>query len=171
MINIFSAFIGILLFVEIVFVVALLKPVAEPYVIRDVWCKLLESINNPSRMLVLLLLLMFCNTFLELSYEKKSYAHLLDDVKDNQLILEFYLCKVSICYTCFFIGLYLLMLIERIVHFLVTIARLLEFELMCRHAILTREDVTQMSNTTIVLTNLYNGTINLHAKRKSATNK
>lgn len=151
MINIFSALIGSLLFLELVFVVALLKPFKEPYLIRDFWCNVLENFSNPSKIVAVIFFSLCINTFLEISWEKRYYGKLLEQVNDPDLVLEFYLSKISMCYTCFFMTLFLLLIIERIAQFLIRIARLLEFELMCRHAILTKEDGTQVSNTTVVL--------------------
>lgn len=160
MINIFSAFIGSLLFVELVFVVALLKPFKEPYLIRNFWCKILENFSNPSKISAVIFFALSMNTFLEISWEHSFYRKLLDQVNDPNLVLEFYLSEISMCYTCYFVALFLLLIIERIAQFHIRIARLLEFELMCRHAILTKED-SEASNKIVVLslqeiTNRYN---------------
>lgn len=149
MMNVFSAVIGSLLFMELVIGVALLKPFKEPYLIRDFWCKFLENTTNPSKISAVILSSLFLNTFLEITWEKRYYEKLLKLVNEPDISMEFYLSKISMCYTCFFMALFLLLVIERIAQFLIRIARLLEFELMCRHAILTKEE--QFSNTTVVL--------------------
>lgn len=155
MINIFSTIIGIILFSELLFVIALLKPVKEPYYIRDLWYHLQDNASIPSKIVGVVVFSLFVNTFMDMSWEKSHHGNLLAEVKDANLVLEFYLCKMSMSYTCFFIVLFLFMLIERIVQTIIIIARLLEFELMCRHAILTRENATQVYRTVIVLKNLF----------------
>lgn len=154
MMNIFSAIFGVIIFLEIVSVIALLKPFREPYYIRDVWFHLQDT-YHPPKVLGILIFSLFLNTIMEISWEKFHYRCLLYEVNDPGLILEFYLSKTSICYTCFLMTLYLLVLIERIIQYLIMIARLLEFELMCRHAILSRDFTTKHSTTTLFLTNLY----------------
>jgi hypothetical protein len=155
MINVFSAIVGIVLFLEVIIVVALLKPVKEPYYIRNVWCNLQENSFNPSKLLGTLVFCLFLNTFMDMSWETNYYKDLLIDVDDGDLVLEFYFSKMSMCYLCFFIVLFLFVLIERTVQSLSIIARLLEFELMCRHAILSRDSATQTFRTMFMLSNIY----------------
>lgn len=139
MINIFSFFIGILLYVELVTVVVLLKPYKEPYIIRDFWCSFLEKFGEPSIVVAVVFFSLIVNTFMEFFWERIYYDNLLKQVNDPNLVLEFYWSKMSMCYTCFFMALFLYILIERLAQFLIRIARLLEFELMCRHAILMKD--------------------------------
>lgn len=152
MMNIFSIFVGTLIFFEVAFILALLKPFKEPYFIRDFWCNIQENSNNASKAAVVLLLFMMFNTLLEIFSDKKYYDSLLNRIKDERLILNFYLSKMTVSYICLFMSFYLLILIERLTHFFITIARLLEFELMCRHAILTRESAQESSSSTILTT-------------------
>lgn len=146
MINFFSVFVATVLFTELFLVIALLKPLKEPYFVRDFWHWLQEhKMLHPLKIIPFLLILLIINTFLEISWENNFYANLLNEVTDSTLILDFYLSIVSISWTCLIMALYLILLIERLTQFLITIARLLEFELMCRHAILTKDDGTQVS--------------------------
>lgn len=144
MINIFSAFMGTILFVEILSVLALLKPIKEPYIIRDLWCKF-EG-NYYVNIICSIIFLLSINTFFEISWENGFYQQLLWNNKGSPMISEFYKSKMSMCFTCFFMAVYLIILIDRLIHILTMIARLLEFELMCRYAILTREP-TQVTMT------------------------
>lgn len=167
MINIFSFAISIILFTELVIIIALLKPLIEPYHIRDLWLKAQKtSYSYPSRILGGALFGLFLNAFLDISWEKNYHVNILDQVKDMNLVLEFYGSKLSMSYTCLFFVLFLFMLIERILQNLFIIARLLEFELMCRHAILTRDTTSQAQQKVLILTNLYE-TVN--GKRNSET--
>lgn len=142
MINIFSACIGSFIFLELITLVALLKPIREPYIIRDYWCKLQVNSCYPHNIILGFSIALLINSMLEIMWEKSYYSFTVDSVKNSELVWHFYSSKLSMCYTCFFLALYLLILIERIIQFLITIARLLEFELMCRHAILTKENGT-----------------------------
>lgn len=154
MINIFSTIIGSVLYCQLICVLALLKPIKEPYYIRNVWCNFQET-HLPPKILGIFLFALFLNTFMDMSWEKTYHGNLLAEVEDPDLVMEFYVCKIAMSYTCFFVVVFLLILIERISATLITIARLLEFELMCRHAILTRENATQVYRTVLVLTNLF----------------
>lgn len=151
MINIFSTFLGIVIFTEAAFVVALLKPLKEPYFIRDQWCKLQENFKFPSNILNLFIVTFFINGILELLWEISVNKPLLDNAKNPCVVLNFYLSKSFVSLVCYTIAFYLLLLIERISKFLVVMARLLDFELMCRYAILSRSDDPRESTTTIII--------------------
>lgn len=150
MINIFSICIGIILFAEVLLLVALLKPVRDPSCIRDFWAKFQERCISQTKVLISLFSFLLLNTAMEIAWENQHHNEILQQVSNSGLVLEFYSSKISLCYTCFLMAVYILLLIERLTAFLLRIARLLEFELMCRHAILTRDNATQMSNATIV---------------------
>lgn len=146
MINIFSAFTGILIFLELVLLVALLKPFKEPYFIRDVWCKLQENDHFSSNILMIASLSLFINAFLEVTWEKLYYYSVLNNCKNSDLVWGFYFSEITICYTCFFVAVYLLLLVERVSQFLITLARMLDYELMCRHAILSKDMDSEILN-------------------------
>lgn len=151
MINIFSAFTGIIIFLELVLLVALLKPFKEPYFIRDVWCKLQENDHFSSNILMIATLSLFINAFLEVTWKKLYYYSILNSCKNSDLVWDFYFSEITICYTCFFVAVYLLLLIERVSQFLITLARMLDYELMCRHAILSK-DMDSGSTKSMMLT-------------------
>lgn len=149
MINVFSTLLGTVIYMELVFIVVLLKPLKEPYFIRDCWCKVQENIHFPSNLILIFTILLIANTSLEIAWEYNYNAKLLNNTNNSEIIWNFYLTKMSISFTCSLIALYMLIVIERVTQFLIIIARLLDFELMCRHAILTRDDSSQKSNTTV----------------------
>lgn len=152
MINIFSAFIGTLLFSELIILMSLLKPLREPYFFRDWWLRLQKSSTSPARVFMGIILSLFFTSFLEITYEKLYYRSLLNDVDNQNLVYQFYISKISTGYICFSMAIYLLILIERIIEFLTVVARLLEFELMCRHAILMKEQtLNQLSSYTVAI--------------------
>lgn len=139
---------GMTLFVELFIVLAILKPFQDPCTIRDLWAQFQEQCISQVKAYTVILFFMLLNAGMEISWENVHHHHLLEEVGDSELILEFYSCKISLCYTCFFMTLFILFLIERLTFFIVMIARLLEFEFMCRYAILTKDIATQMSSTT-----------------------
>lgn len=154
MINLFSIIIGTSLFLELAIIVALLKPVRQPGALRDLWCDFKKRFAYPTKIIVLLMGVLFLSTLLEISWESTNHHRALLHSPNAHLILQFYASKISLCYICFFMEIYLIFVINWIAEFTIRVARLLEFELMCRHAVLTRdENIQQVSNTAIVLTN------------------
>lgn len=161
MINLISVILGTTLFTETVIVIALLKPFQQPCFLRDVWCVFKARYSHPPKIIALLLTFLFLLTLLEVCWESSEHRYILSEVHNTRLVLKFYSTKISLCYTCFFMQAYLLFLIEWLAEFTITVARLLEFEVMCRHAVLTRDDCTQVSHATLVMTNLHEATYNL----------
>lgn len=166
MINIFSTFMGILLFIELLIFLSLLKPIREPYFFRDCWYKLQESSASPVRIFMGITLSLFFSAFFDITYEKYYYGDLLNSVNDQNLIFEFYMSKISTCYICLLMALYLLILIERLTQFLILVAKLLEFELMCRHTILIIEQTMNGLSSTRGGSTDINSWINI-AKKKN----
>lgn len=130
---------GTLTYIELVLIMFLLLPFREPYFIRDWSIRLQKGFLCPTSIMFSLMVILLINVFLEILYERTYYSSLLAQVGDKNLSFEFYMSKITACYACFLNAVYLLVLAERITNFLVLIARLLEFELMCRYAILTQE--------------------------------
>lgn len=151
MINIFSTFLGIVIFTETAFVVALLRPLKEPYFIRDCWCKLQENYNFLSNIFSFFLTTFFINSVLEFLWEIGVYKSILRNTKNPWLVLHFYLSKSFVSLVCYIVAFYLLVLIEMITKFLIVMARLLDFELMCRYAILCRSEDPGESTTTLII--------------------
>ena len=146
MIGLFRLFLAISLFIELAIVVALLKPFREPLFIRDYWYRFKQKYSHaPQVMLFLITLATFMSAVLELCMQRTINKSMLTDV-DTKLVLEFCGSKVSLCYCCFFMQAYLIFLIGWLVDFSIRVARLLEYELMCRHAVLKKEELTEVSN-------------------------
>lgn len=154
MMNIFSILYGILIFFEVIILVLLLKPVRQPYYIRNCWKQLQEKIVNPTNAFSLLILVVTIvvtvSSFFEMEFEKKCYGALLQEVNDIDLEYNFYVSKVSLSYAGCIVVVYLLIVIHRVTELLIVIARLLEFELMCRHAILSKDINQDIAVTTSV---------------------
>lgn len=153
MIGVSRMFTGTFLFVELVAVIALLKPFQQPCYLRDYWCKFKQKFPQPPKIVALLVSISFISTVVDICLDIQAHYLLLQDV-NTDLALEFYVSKISLCYSCFIMQSYLLFLIEWLVHFSIRIARLLEFELMCRHAVLTKDETTQVTYTAVVNSNL-----------------
>lgn len=156
MINIFAIVIGGCIFVELVIIISLLKPIKEPYCIRDYWCKFQGITKYEKKVLSVFILSLTVTNFLELFSESYFHSALLKNIDDQNLKWEFYKSKFYISFITFFVPIYLLLLIERITLFFITVARLLDFELMCRYAILNKkEDSTFMKNKISMLVKIY----------------
>lgn len=149
MINIFATILGCFLFVELVILISLLKPIKEPYYIRDYWCKVQTGTNYEKYFILVSILSLLLTNFLEMFYENYFYSKLLTSTDDKTLNREFYKSNFFISLITFFIPIYLLILIERITLFLITVARLLDFELMCRYAILNEKEDSTFTKTKI----------------------
>lgn len=143
MINIFSIVIASIIFAEILIVFALIKPVKQPGNLRDFWCSILDKINHPEKVVAFILSMLFMNTMMQISWEKSCYKDLLIKVNDPDLELKFIVSKISLCYTLFVVVVFLFITIERLFQYLLTVARLLEFELMCRHSIMSNIVTTE----------------------------
>lgn len=154
MIALFRSFLATTLFIEVAIVVALLKPFQQPCFIRDYWYKFKHRHSQtPQVVMFLVTLVTFMSTVLELCVQRSQNISILKGV-DTKLVLEFCASKMSLCYSCFFMQAYLIFLIGWLVHFSIRVARLLEFELMCRHAILKKEEFTEVSATAVIMTNV-----------------
>lgn len=172
MINVFSIIIGFVLYTQVMFVIALLKPISEPYLIRDFYCKAVNYFNESSEFLIFSTICLIGNTLLEISFNRLYYYSMLRTSQDIEkgLIEEFRFSQISMSFTCFMMALYLLVTIERIFELLTKIARLLEFELMCRHAILTKEEEANVRNATVVQANFHDLKIDLKKQCKLMAN-
>lgn len=148
MINIHSVFTSLTLYIEIICIVSLLKPIKEPYDLRNYWYRLQGYTEDPVHIFVVALAILFINSSLEFSKEKSRYTVLLKQIRNPNLLFEFYMTKITVCYIYFVLTVYLFVIIERLIQFLLIIARLLEFELMCRYGILTQD--TQTNNTIVM---------------------
>lgn len=152
--NIFSVLYGILIFFEVIIVILLLKPVRQPYYVRNCWKRLQDKIVNPTNAFTFLIFVvaMFATvtSFFEMELEKKCYGKLLQEVNDIDLEYNFYVSKVSLSSAGCIVVVYLLIVIHRVTELLIVIARLLEFELMCRHAILSKDVPQDIAGTTSV---------------------
>lgn len=139
MINVATLIIGILLFIQSVCIVSLLRPIKEPYDIRTLWFSIQEKFCI-KEIAVLVISFLTGVSILDIFLEELYYEKLLNDVQDPELTYQFYLSKVTMCVLCGLITVYQFVLIERLAAYLTVIARLLEFELMCRHTILCQND-------------------------------
>lgn len=153
MMNIFSILYGTVIFFEVIFLVLLLKPVRQPYHIRNCWKQLQDKIVNPTDAFYCLIFVVAIvatgSSFFQMKFETTCYRELLQEVNDVDLEYNFYISKVSLSFAGCIIVVYLLIVIHRVTELLIVIARLLEFELMCRHAILSK-DINQDIATTYV---------------------
>lgn len=139
---------------ELAIIMALLRPIQQPGALRDLYCDFKKKFAYPTKIIVLLMAILFVSTLLEISWESTNHHRALANSHDAHLIIQFYVSKISLCYICFFMEIYLIFVIEWIAEFTIRVARLLEFELMCRHAVLTRDDTAaQISNTALVMAN------------------
>lgn len=137
-INIFSLFSGITLFCELVFVIALLKPFKEPHIIRDG----IINLRKQGHFTVIsfdIILLFFIITVTGIFWEILQFKSFFKSNTQVELINVFYKTVTTVHLVCFIINVFVLFLMERILKMICFIARLLEFELMCRYAMLTRE--------------------------------
>lgn len=141
--NIFSVLYGTVIFFEVICLVLLLKPVRQPYYIRNCWKQLQEKIVNPTNAFYCLIFVVAIfatvSSFFQMKFDKTCYRELLQEVNDIDLEYNFYISKVSLSSVGCIIVVYLLIVIHRVTELLIVIARLLEFELMCRHAILSKD--------------------------------
>lgn len=169
MINIFSGIFGIVIFFEVIFLVLLLKPVRQPFYIRNYWKQLQEKLVNPTNAFSFLIFAVITavtvNSFFELEFEKRYYGKLLQEVNDIDLEYNFYVSKVSLSSAGCIVVVYLLILIHRVTELLIVIARLLEFELMCRHAILSIDINHDIAITTPLSPTYITGVLKLHEDR------
>lgn len=132
--------------------VALLKPFQEPCYLRDYWARFKQKYSQSPKTVLFFISLVFLSTALEIGVDIKERRRLFKDV-DSSLVFEYYGSKVSLCGTCFVMQAYLIVLIVWLVHFSIKVARLLEFELMCRHAVLTKDEGTEIPNNPVVMIN------------------
>lgn len=141
--SIFSVLYGIVIFCEVIFLVLLLKPVRQPYYIRNCWKQLQEKIVNPTNafsfLIFVVTIVVTVTSLIEMKIEKQYYGKLLQEVNDIDLEYNFYISKISLSSAGCIVVVYLLIVIHRVTELLIVIARLLEFELMCRHAILSKD--------------------------------
>lgn len=142
MINIFSVVLSMFMVVELISLIVLLKPIKEPRYIRDLWCNSQGQFNSIAIPIIVFMLL--ANTLFGCLWESLHYEKLLNENPESALVYEFRKSNILIFMVCLVLCIFLLVVIERLVNFLTVIARLIEFELMCRHAILTR-DPTEMT--------------------------
>lgn len=156
--NIFSVLYGIVIFCEVIFLVLLLKPVRQPYYIRNCWKQLQEKIVNPTNafsfLIFVVTIVVTVTSFFEMKFEEQVYGELLREVNDIDLEYNFYVSKMSLSSAGCIVVVYLLVVIHRVTELLIVIARLLEFELMCRHAILSK-DINQDFGITNSITPTY----------------
>lgn len=154
MMNIFSVLYGFVIFSEVIFLVLLLKPVRQPYYIRNCWKQLQDKIVNPTNafsfLIFVVAIVVTVSSFFEMEFVKQSYGELLQEVDDIDLEYKFYVSKVSLSSAGCIVVVYLLIVIHRVTELLIVIARLLEFELMCRHAILSKDINQDIAITTSV---------------------
>lgn len=136
MINVFNIFVGVSMYMEFLIVTALLKPVREPRGIRDTWYGLLKSGISPTKATGVFVLSLSAGILLDLMWDVIFYHSILVDTDDETLVREFYVSKVLMCVTNFSTSLFLLALIMKLVQFLIVLSGMLEYEIMCRHAIL-----------------------------------
>lgn len=147
MMNIFTVLFGIVIFIEVIVLVLLLKPVRQPFYIRNYWKQLQERLVNHTNAFSFLIFAVISavtlNSFFEIEFEKRYYGELLREVNDIDLEYDLYITKVSLSSVGCIVVVYLLIVIHRVTELLIVIARLLEFELMCRHAILFKDIINQ----------------------------
>lgn len=151
MINIFSVLYGTIIFSEVILLVLLLKPVRQPYYVRNFWTQLQGKMINPTNAFSFLILvvavIVIVSSFSLMEFEKAWYKELLQEVNDINLERNFYISKVSLNSAGCIAVVYLLIVIHRVTELLILLARLLDFELMCRHAILSKESNLDVATT------------------------
>lgn len=167
MFNLFRSLHGIFLFFEVVVVVALLKPVREPCIVRDSWIVIINFCKGEYRLFLYVILVLSTNVFLDLCFEDAFYKSFLENVADTDVVLIYRESKDLLSYFCFYMAIFLLIIIERIARLLITVARLLEFELMCRYSILTGEpQQSSFNKNTMVMLASIDSYTGVKAKRR-----
>lgn len=151
MINAFNLFSGILILSQIILIMLLLKPIKEAGFTRDFWYKFKQNYTLPSNLMLILSLCLLFNLIFGIAWESNTHASLMKQVEEKELIRRFYVSEFAIGITCSFVSISLLILLEKIVYLTFKIAELLDFELMCRHAILSKNETARISNASIVL--------------------